>query len=73
MLTAALTLPIETLAQAGAVLTLTVFTVVNLALVAIKRKRAMTKGSFHVPGWWPWLAALASGGVLAGEITRLVF
>ena len=73
VLIAVLSLPIETLAQAGSVLTLTVFTVVNLALVAIKRKRIMTKGSFHVPVWWPWLAALASGGVLAGEIARLAF
>jgi len=72
VLVCALALPIGALAQVGSVLTLTVFTVVNIALIAIKRHAPAAPGAFKVPGWWPWLAALASGGVLAGEVVRVV-
>lgn len=72
VLAGALTLPIALLAQASSMLTLTSFTLVNIALIALKRRDAEGTGGFRVPFWWPWLAALASGGVLSAELWRLV-
>lgn len=72
VLAGALSLPIALLAQASSMLTLTSFTLVNIALIALKRRYPAGTGGFRVPFWWPWAAALASGGVLAAELWRLV-
>jgi basic amino acid/polyamine antiporter, APA family len=72
VLAGALTLPIALLAQASSMLTLTSFTLVNVALIALKRRDAQGTGGFRVPVWWPWLAALASSGVLIAELWRLL-
>ena len=70
VLACALTLPLALLAQVTSMLTLASFTLVNVALIALKRR--VTGGSgFRVPAWWPWLAALASAGVLVAEVWRL--
>ncbi len=71
VLAGALLLPIALLAQASSMLTLTSFTLVNVALIALKRRDPAGTGGFRVPLWWPWLAALASGGVLIAEVWRL--
>ena len=71
VLICALLMPIGILAQIGAILTLATFATVNIALIAIKRRTDLVPPRFTVPAWWPWLAALASAGVLAGEIARL--
>jgi basic amino acid/polyamine antiporter, APA family len=71
VLICALTMPIGILAQLGAILTLATFATVNIALIAIRRRTDLVPPRFTVPVWWPWLAALASAGVLAGEIARL--
>lgn len=67
---AALTLPVATLAETTSAVILTVFLLVNVALIRIKRRTP--EASFRVAGWIPWagliatLAALAaSGGLLA--------
>ena len=70
VLVCALSLPLALLAQATSMLTLASFTLVNVALIALKRRAPGGEG-FRVPAWWPWLAALASGGVLAAEVWRL--
>jgi len=72
VLAAALSLPIALLAQVSSMLTLLSFTLVNIALIALKRRDPAGAGGFRVPFWWPWVAALASGGVLAAEIWRLL-
>lgn len=72
VLTCALAMPIGILAQLGAVLTLTTFATVNIALIAIKRRADLPAPRFTVPGWWPWVAALFSIAVLAGEGARLL-
>jgi amino acid transporter len=72
VLAGALLLPIGTLAQAGSVLTLAIFCLVNLALAALKRRAPAGPGRFAVPRWWPWIACAACAAVLAGEALRLV-
>ncbi len=72
VLLCAVALPIGILAQIGAVLTLTTFTVVNVALIAIKRRVDLPAARFTVPSWWPWVAAAFSAAVLVGEGARLM-
>jgi APA family basic amino acid/polyamine antiporter len=72
VLVCAVSMPIGILAQIGSVLTLSTFTVVNIALIAIKRRPDAVRPIFAVPGWWPWVATLASGAVLTGEAMRLL-
>ena len=58
----ALALPIERLASITSLLTLAIFTLVNLALWRIKRREGEHEGGegFTVPRAWPLLAAIAS-------------
>ena len=54
----ALIVPLHDLAETTARLTLVVFTVVNVALIRIKRRSASNvQGSFVAPVWVPWAAA----------------
>ena len=64
--------PIERLAQASALLTLAIFAGVNVALGVIKKRQPLGPDRFRVPGWWPWIAALAATGVMIGEALRLL-
>lgn len=53
----ALTLPVATLAEVTTLALLVVFAIVNVALIALKRKQPETP--FPVPGFVPWLGAAA--------------
>ena len=67
----ALTLPITRLAEMTSYLVLTVFTVVNVALVRIKlRDPAPTSDHFSVGLWVPVTGAVASLGILIFDIVR---
>lgn len=73
VLSAALVLPVETLAEAAAIVLLAVFVAVNAALIRLHRREP--EAPFRVAAWVPWaglLAALAALGaalfaVLSGE------
>ncbi|MGI9417772.1 MAG: amino acid permease, partial [Geminicoccaceae bacterium] len=67
----ALTLPIIQLAEMTSYLVLTVFTIVNLALVRIKlRDPAPPSDHFSVGLWVPVTGAVASIGILIFDIVR---
>ena len=67
----AFTLPIVRLAEMTSYLVLTVFTVVNLALIRIKlRDPAPTSGQFSVGLWVPMTGAIASLAVLIFDLLR---
>ncbi|WP_050928020.1 APC family permease [Aestuariivita boseongensis] len=61
-----LTLPVATLAEITTQALLIVFTVVNIALIGLKRKEPETP--FRVPDYVPWLGAIASLGTLAASV-----
>lgn len=75
VLAAALLLPVETLAEATAIILLAVFALVNAALIRLHRREP--QAPFRVAAWVPWagliaaLAALAAAmsAVLIGEVT----
>lgn len=75
VLAAALALPVETLAEATAIILLAVFALVNAALIRVHRLEP--EAPFRVAAWVPWagliaaLAALAAAlsAVLTGEVT----
>lgn len=75
VLAAALLLPVETLAEATAIILLAVFALVNAALIRLHRREP--EAPFRVAAWVPWagliaaLAALAAAmsAVLIGEVT----
>ena len=67
----AFTLPIVRLAEMTSYLVLTVFTVVNLALIRIKlRDPTPTPGQFSVGLWVPMTGAIASLAVLIFDLVR---
>ena len=67
----ALTLPIIRLAEMTSYLVLTVFIVVNLALIRIKlRDPAPASGQFSVGLWVPITGAVASIGILIFDLVR---
>ncbi len=68
----ALFFPIDLLAEATSVITLTVFALVNLALFAIKRRRLPRGPGLSVPAVLPLAGFLACGGFLAAEALRLI-
>ena len=73
ILVLALGFPIEPLAGATSMLALVIFTLVNLALVRIKRKDPRPTGITVYPTWIPVLGALASAGFFifaVAEISR---
>ena len=65
----ALWLPIDTLAQATTTIMLIVFTVVNLALIVLKRRGPTPAEAFACPAWVPWAGALTSVGLLVAQAT----
>lgn len=54
-------LPLDTLAQVTAFLLLVVFTLVNLALIRVKRKSKENPAGFEAPRFIPWLGAASAG------------
>jgi amino acid transporter len=70
MLGAALTLPVAALAEVTSVVLLSVFVLVNLALVFLKRRTP--EAPFRVPMVVPMLAALASAGALGAALWGVV-
>jgi len=60
----ALFFPLERLAAGTSILVLMVFTLVNMALIRIKRKQKPGPGILAVPNWLPWLGVLLSLGLL---------
>jgi len=65
----ALTLPIVQLAELTSYLVLTVFTIVNLALIRIKRRDpAPSSAHFSVGLWVPMTGAVASAAILAFDL-----
>lgn len=71
ILVLAMWLPLVTLAQFTSVITLGVFTLINLALVAVKR-RGGSSPSFVVPMWVPVLGAGISAVFVLVQIVELV-
>ncbi|MGB1546957.1 MAG: APC family permease [Alphaproteobacteria bacterium] len=55
-------LPLATLAEATSVVTLIVFTLVNVSLIRIKRREPVPADIWTAPLWVPFLGALISGG-----------
>ena len=69
---AALWLPIETLARLTTALLLLVFTLVNLALIRLKRQSNPDHQHFEVAGWVPVLGLISSAAFLMGETWNLL-
>ena len=67
----ALWIPLVHLAGATSVLVLAVFGLVNLALVALKRRHSAAAGMIPCPMWVPVAGAVASFGLLAAQILFL--
>lgn len=64
-----LSAPLSVLAKATSLITLAVFTLVNIALLAIKLRGEYTEQSyFAVPLWVPVTGAAASLGVTAAAL-----
>ncbi|HKJ61719.1 MAG TPA: amino acid permease, partial [Hyphomicrobiales bacterium] len=65
-----MTFSLRSLAQATSALTLAAFALVNLSLVAIKRRPEQPAGIFRVPALVPLLGFLSSAGLLVFEQAR---
>jgi APA family basic amino acid/polyamine antiporter len=73
ILALALLVPLHDLAEVTARMTLVVFAIVNLALVAIKRRAATFRTiGFVAPGWVPWAGATACVLLLALDIWNVL-
>jgi amino acid transporter len=68
----ALWLPLARLARTTSVLTLSVFAIVNLALVWVKRREPRPEGIWLIPGWVPVVGFVVSVLFLGIEALRLV-
>ena len=66
----ALALPLLILAQFTSAITLTVFCLVNISLIAIKHRSDDTP-IFQVPNWVPWIGAVSSGGFALVQIAGM--
>ena len=53
----ALWLPLVTLAQLTSLVTLLIFTSINLALITLKRRTTVETTAFTTPIWLPWTGA----------------
>ncbi len=71
VLLSALTLPLATLAQATSFLLLTVFAMVNIALIRIKR-RGEPNGGFMVPIIIPYLGAASAAALAVISLAEIV-
>ncbi len=67
----ALVFPLERLAAGTSALVLMVFTLVNMALIRIKRKQRAAPEILVVPGWFPWVGWVLSLGLLIFQVAFL--
>ncbi|HEC19052.1 MAG TPA: amino acid permease [Gammaproteobacteria bacterium] len=67
----ALWLPLVALAQLTSLITLAIFTGVNLALIRLKQRIDAPQGSIQIPIWAPWTAALLCLLILIFQITGI--
>ncbi|MBK0399669.1 amino acid permease [Limibaculum sp. M0105] len=65
----ALTAPLVTLAEVSALLLLSVFCAINLALLQLRRMGTVPEGAFSAPGWVPATGAALSGLALIWGVT----
>ncbi|MCF8056872.1 MAG: amino acid permease [Desulfocapsa sp.] len=72
ILVMALWLPLVTLARLTSLVTLAVFTCINLALIVIKGREPRPEDSMIVPIWVPWIGFLLSCTMVLLEISRKV-
>jgi amino acid transporter len=70
VLALALWFPIEILAETTSVIMLAIFTLVNLALIRVKRRKPAARGARIFPAWIPWAGFLVSAAFLAIELLR---
>ena len=68
VLTLALWIPLEALAKMTSFLVLCVFTLVNAALVMIKRRTPAPEGVINIPLWVPVAGALSSGSLILYQV-----
>ena len=66
LITAALALPVSTLAEATSTVLLVVFAIVNTALIALKRRDP--EAPFRAPTWVPWLGLIAALAALGANL-----
>lgn len=66
----AVALPIDRLADMTTRVMLVIFALVNLALLAMKRRGEQPAGGFQVPAWVPVLGALSCTGLLVADLLR---
>lgn len=73
-LVAALSLPIENLAQTTSLLLLFVFLAVNVSLIVVRhRSRASEMNKLKIsPNFMPWVGAMASAGLLIGQVVIMI-
>lgn len=68
MLVMALIFPLETLARLTSFLLLCIFILVNVALIAIKKRKSVHAQAIVVPRWVPYAGLLTSGGLVLYQI-----
>lgn len=68
----ALGFDLGSLARATSLILLGVFTLVNAALVRIKRRAGSDEPPFSVPIWLPVVGLITSSGVIAFEVVRIL-
>lgn len=68
----ALWVPLVRLAEFTSFVILAVFTLINLALIRIKRLYPAPPGVWAWPLWVPWVGFASSGGFLLFQLSRLV-
>ena len=69
----ALWLPLVTLARLTSLVTLTVFSCVNMALIVIKKRASSPENVMMVPIWVPWVGFVISCAMIVLEVGRKLF
>jgi APA family basic amino acid/polyamine antiporter len=68
MIAGALLLPLVSLAQVTSLLVLSIFTLVNISLIVIKRREPKHQGHITVPAFVPYVGALLCVGMIAYQL-----
>lgn len=68
MIAGTIVLPLVSLAQITSLLVLSIFTIVNLALIVIKRRRPLHQGYISVPSMVPYIGTLLCVGMIGYQI-----
>ena len=72
MIAATLLLPLVSLAQLTSLLVLSIFMLVNLSLLIIKRRTPKHQGYVTVPRWIPWAGAISCSGTIAYQLVNWI-